>query len=219
MRNYEKIVLTMGLIGLLSSSFNASAQVNVDMGTDLMSRYVWRGIDFGGSPSIQPYIEVSTGDFVLGAWGAYTTNASGAQEADLYAGYAFGDIISLTLTDYYFPEDDMSDKYFDFDNNHTLEISGTLTLDNFSLLAGKFFAGADNQSLYLEAGYDFGKVNLFAGAGDKVYTSDGEFAIVNVGIGTSKEVKITEHFSLPLSSSLILNPENESLFMVVGVSF
>lgn len=219
MRNFGKLFLVMTLMGLFTSSFKASAQVDVSVGADFMSRYVWRGTDFGGSPSIQPYLEMSAGNFVLGAWGAYTTNMPGAQEADLYAGYSFGDVFGLTLTDYYFPLDDMSDDYFDFDANHSMEISGTLTLDKFSLLAGKFFAGADDKSLYIEAGYDLGLVNAFIGAGDEVYTTDGDFGVVNVGIGASKEIKITDYFSLPLSGSVILNPESESLFMVVGVSF
>ncbi|PRZ00879.1 TorF family putative porin [Marinilabilia salmonicolor] len=219
MRNFGKLFLVLTITGLFASGFNARSQVEVSVGADLMSRYVWRGTDFGGSPSIQPYMEMSAGDFVLGAWGAYTTNLPGAQEADLYAGYSFGDVFSLTVTDYYFPMDDMSDDYFDFDSNHSMEVSGTLSLDKFSLLAGKFFAGADDKSLYLEAGYDFGLVNAFIGAGDEVYTTDGDFGIVNVGIGASKEIKLTEYFSLPLSGSVILNPESESLFMVVGVSF
>ncbi|PWE00825.1 TorF family putative porin [Marinilabilia rubra] len=219
MRNFGKLFLVMTLMGLFTSSFKSSAQVDVSVGADFMSRYVWRGTDFGGSPSIQPYLEMSAGDFVLGAWGAYTTNMPGAQEADLYAGYSFGEVFGLTLTDYYFPMDDMSDDYFDFDANHSMEISGTLTLDKFSLLAGKFFAGADDKSLYVEAGYDFGLVNAFIGAGDEVYTTDGDFGVVNVGVSASKEIKITDYFSLPLSGSVILNPESESLFMVVGVSF
>lgn len=219
MRNFGKLFLTITFIGLFATGFTAKSQVEVSVGADLMSRYVWRGTDFGGSPSIQPYLEMSAGDFVLGAWGAYTTNLPGAQEADLYAGYSFGEVFGLTVTDYYFPMDDMSDEYFDFDNNHSLEVSGTLTLDKFSLLAGKFFAGADDKSLYFEAGYDFGLVSAFVGAGDEVYTTDGDFGIVNVGVGASKDIKITDYFSLPLSGSVILNPESESLFMVVGVSF
>lgn len=209
------VVLTLFLL-----SPKSSAQVELNVGADLMSRYVWRGTDFSGSPSIQPYLEMSAGNFVLGAWGAYTTNLPGAQEADLNAGYSFGDVFGITLTDYYFPSDDtLSVKYFDFDENHSLEISGTLTIDKFSLLVGKFFAGADDKSLYLEAGYDFGIGNVFVGAGDEVYTTDGDFGIVNIGIGTSKDIKFTDYFTLPLSGSIILNPESESLFLVVGVSF
>ncbi|MGQ1889884.1 TorF family putative porin [Thermophagus sp. OGC60D27] len=219
MRNVKMALTGIAFTTLFFLSPKATAQVDVSVGADLMSRYVWRGTDFGGSPSIQPYLEMSAGSFVLGAWGAYTTNLPGAQEADLYAGYSFSEVFGLTLTDYYFPLDDMSDEYFDFENNHSLEISGTLTLKKFSLLAGKFFAGADDKSLYLEAGYDFGVANIFLGAGDEVYTTDGDFGIVNVGIGASKEIKLTDYFSLPLSGAIILNPESESLFLVVGVSF
>ena len=219
MRNLRKLNLALLLIVLFAGSTNLHAQANLDVGTDLMSRYVWRGTDFGGSPSIQPYIELSAGDFVLGAWGAYTTNMPGAQEADLYTGYSFGDVFSLTLTDYFFPSDENPDNYFDFEDTHSMEISGELTLDQFSLLAGKFFAGADERSLYIEAGYNFGDFRAFAGAGDEVYSSDGEFNLVNLGIGTSKDITVTDQFTIPLSASLILNPDNEDLFMVVGVSF
>ncbi|MFO8000706.1 MAG: hypothetical protein R6U46_05635 [Marinilabilia sp.] len=219
MRNFGKLFLGLILAGLMAGSLKTSAQTQIEAGADLMSRYVWRGTDFGGSPSIQPYIEMSAGDFVLGAWGAYTTNLPGAQEADLYTGYTLGDVFSLTLTDYYFPEDDMSDDYFDFDNSHSLEVSGELAFEKFSIMAGKFFAGADDQSLYFEAGYDFGSFNAFAGAGDNAYTTDGDFGVVNVGIGTGKDIQITDHFTLPMSASLILNPESETLFLVAGVSF
>ncbi len=218
MKKSVTVFFALAFISLVFVPLNTQAQAEVNVGVDLMSRYVWRGTDFGGSPSIQPSIELSTGGFVLGAWGAYTTNLPGAQEADLYTGYTFGDVFGLTLTDYFFPEDDMSTDYFDYENNHALEISGTLTLDKFSLLAGKFFAGADDQSLYFEAAYDFGIVNAFIGAGNEVYTTDTEFNLVNIGIGTSKEIKITDSFSLPLSGSLIVNPERKNIFMVVGIS-
>ncbi len=219
MRNFGKFCLGLLSVLLFTSSTSVRAQAELNMGADLMSRYVWRGTDFGGSPSIQPYIELNAGNFILGAWGAYTTNSPGAQEADLYTGYTFGNVFSVTLTDYFFPEDNASDQYFDFENRHSLEISGELTLDQFSLLAGKFFAGADDRSLYFEAGYDFGGLRAFAGAGDEAYSSDGDFGLVNVGIETGKDIPITEQFTLPLSASLILNPESENLFMVVGVSF
>jgi hypothetical protein len=225
MRNFRKLFLMMTLLGFWASGINSSAQVDVSIGADLMSRYVWRGTDFGDSPSIQPSIELSAGDFVLGAWGAYATNTAPGdeneayKEADLYAGYSFGDIFSLTVTDYYFPSETEEEDYFDYDENHSFEISGTLTLDKFSFLAGKFFSGSDDKSLYFEAGYDFGLVNAFIGAGDEAYSSDGDFNVVNVGIGASKEIKITDSFSLPLSGSVIVNPEKENIYMVVGVSF
>jgi hypothetical protein len=43
--------------------------------------------------------------------------------------------------------------------------------------------------------------------------------IVNLGITAIKEIKINETFSVPLSTSVIINPQAENVFFVVGLSF
>jgi hypothetical protein len=74
------------------------------IGVDLMSRYIFRGTELGGaSPSIQPSLEYSRGKFTVGLWGAYSTNPTGSQEADLYVSYAITKNIGITVTDYFFP--------------------------------------------------------------------------------------------------------------------
>ncbi len=72
--------------------------------------------------------------------------------------------------------------------------------------------------LYLEAGYSFSSVDLTLGAGNGQYTTDGDFSICNIGIGTSKEVKLTESFALPVSGAVILNPSTGGFFITVGIS-
>jgi hypothetical protein len=72
--------------------------------------------------------------------------------------------------------------------------------------------------LYFEAGYSFSSVDLTLGAGNGQYTTDGEFNICNIGVGTSKEVKLTESFSLPISGAVILNPSTGGFFITVGLS-
>ena len=47
-----------------------------------MSRYIWRGTDYGHSPSIQPTLSLTAGGFEIGGWGAIATN-SFFQEIDL----------------------------------------------------------------------------------------------------------------------------------------
>jgi hypothetical protein len=73
--------------------------------------------------------------------------------------------------------------------------------------------------MYFQAAYGFSTFNLLIGAGNGWHTSDGEFAICNVGIGTSKTIKLTESFSIPVNGQVILNPEREQLYVVVGFSF
>lgn len=72
--------------------------------------------------------------------------------------------------------------------------------------------------LYFEAGYSFEKFSIGLGAGDGQYTSDGNFNICNINIGTSKDVKITDDFTLPVSGSVILNPSTGGFFITVGIS-
>ncbi len=43
--------------------------------------------------------------------------------------------------------------------------------------------------------------------------------LCNVGIGTTKEIKITDSFSIPVTGQVIFNPEKEQLYVVVGFSF
>jgi hypothetical protein len=60
---------------------------------------------------------------------------------------------------------------------------------------------------------------LFAGGGNGWHTKDGEFDLCNVGISTTKEIKLSDSFSIPVSGQIIVNPDREQLFVVVGFSF
>jgi hypothetical protein len=76
---------------------------------------------------------------------------------------------------------------------------------------------------YLEAAYAFKHAKLTIGAGDGQYTRtgddpEGKFNICNIGIGTSKEIKLTDSFSIPVSGSVILNPATGGFFITVGLS-
>jgi hypothetical protein len=42
--------------------------------------------------------------------------------------------------------------------------------------------------------------------------------VINLGITASREIRITETFSLPVSASLITNPQAENIFLVFGIS-
>jgi hypothetical protein len=81
--------------------------------------------------------------------------------------------------------------------------------------AENFGASGD---IYFEAGYSFSSVDLKLGAGNGQYTSDGDFNICNISVGTSKELKMTESFSLPVSGAVILNPSTGGFFITVGIS-
>ncbi len=224
------LMISAGLLLLITFIPNVNAQEEEskwNAGLDIYSSYIWRGLKFGTGAAFQPSVEFSTGGFAIGAWGSFSTGDSEAAEADLYASYGFdlgeNASLSFTVTDYYFPGSDYFDK-----NSHFIEPMVSLGLGGFSLTAAyMFYDGAGNGDasgdIYLQADYAIGAVNLTLGGGNGQYSfeddgGDDKFSISNIGIGTSKEIKITDSFSLPISGSIILNPSTEQLFVVVGIS-
>ncbi len=211
----KTLLIAASLFLLMTIAPMIKAQ-EVSTGLDIYSSYVWRGTKFGTGPAFQPSVEFSSGGFALGAWGSFCTSADEAAEADLYASYGFdlGESASLsfTLTDYYFP----GSSYFE-GTSHYIEPMVNLGVGAFSF-TGAYMMNDGAGDIYLEAALSAGPVDLTLGGGDGAYTVDGEFNICNIGIATSKEIKITDSFSLPVSGSVILNPSSEQLFVVVGIS-
>lgn len=223
------LMITASVLLLITFIPNVNAQEEEaskwNAGLDIYSSYIWRGLKFGTGAAFQPSVDFTAGGFTIGAWGSFSTGGTEAAEADLYATYALdlGEkaALSLTVTDYYFP----GSEYFNGDS-HFIEPMVNLGLGNLSLTAAyMIYNAAPNGSgdLYFQAGYAAGPVSITLGGGNGQYSledenEDDKFAISNIGIGTSKEIKITDSFSLPISGSIILNPSTEQLFVVVGIS-
>jgi uncharacterized protein (TIGR02001 family) len=211
----KTLTIMAGLIILTFFAPNAKAQ-EWNTGLDIYSSYVWRGTKFGSGPAFQPYVEYSAGGFAIGAWGSYNASTNEAAEADLYASYSFelseNASLDLTLTDYYFP----GSNYLE-GNSHYIEPMLTLGVGSFSL-TGAYMMNDGAGDIYLEAGLSAGPVDLTLGGGDGAYTIDGDFNICNIGLSTSKEIKITDSFSLPVSGAVILNPSSEQFHIVAGIS-
>ena len=226
---------------------NTKKKDTLTIGVDLMSRYIFRGTELGGaSPSMQPNLAYTRGKFTIGLWGAYAINQTAAsQEADIYATYTISKKISITLTDYFFPTDDGNYKYFDYNKlttGHLLEASisysGTKKTP-LSILVATNFYGSDpirlnadgtrkgiQYSSYAEFSYAFKKFDAFVGFNlTKPNKNLGEsgfyvntLGVVNLGIKAGRKVKITKTFYLPLTFSLITNPQAQKIYFVFGIS-
>jgi len=251
MKKTQVLIISLFIFLNSSSLFAQNDTTKTDspisVSVDLMSRYIWRGSDFGASPSIQPGIEYSKKGFAIGAWGAYAINYQGYQESDLYLGYTFyKDMFTVMITDYYFQSDLTNVNYFDYKKNTTghvfeatVAFNGTKKLP-LSLMVATNIYGADatkinddgtqgdNQfSTYAELSYSFKHFDLFAGANltepnrDKGETGYyGNYrGFVNIGITSTKNIKITKEYSLPLTLSVITNPQAEKIYFVAGFSF
>ena len=190
----------------------------VTIGADVVSRYVWRGTDFGNAAAVQPGIETTVGPITLGVWGSYslspgflssdTTYDASGSECDLYASFSAGPL-GITITDYFLPAGVEGDSLFSFsgdDATHTFELSAGADVGPVSLLAAANVSGDDDNSTYLELTY--GAFSL--GLGNGAYSTDGEFAPVSLGISASRD---------NFSASYIINPDQETSFLVFGVNF
>ncbi|MGB4415178.1 MAG: TorF family putative porin [Paludibacter sp.] len=210
-------VFAIVFIALVATTSVKAQEFSVN--ADIVSSYVWRGVQYSGA-SIQPTLQFSTGGFSIGSWGS--AGFDGFLEMDLYAKYAFDFGLTVGLTDYYYPGTDY------FDNStatgaHGYEVNlgyatGGLSIGANYILneaGGAATAGGDK---YFELGYAFNKFSIFAGAGDGWHTPTGDFNFVNLGISSSKEIKVSDTFSIPVKVTAILNPTTEQFFLVAGIT-
>src|SRR6056297_1889926 len=147
---YSTILLVLLVTGTAFSG-------DLSVGADLVSRYVWRGSDFGNAAAVQPSIAFTEGNLEIGAWGSWALNgAPGGNENDLYASYSFKNF-SFTVTDYFFPAytgADMIDDYGET-GGHVVETAIGVSVNKFSLMAAINAMGADtDNSKYIEFGYE-----------------------------------------------------------------
>ena len=192
-------------------------------GADIYSSYVWRGTKYGTGPAIQPLLEFSTGPFTAGAWGSF--DFWDYQETDLYFSFSLPPGFSAGLTDYYYPELNYFD-YSDSTGSHAFEINLNFTKERFSLSANYILneagnAGSKGGDKYFEAKYSFESFSLFIGAGDGWHTTDSsdgrdKFTVCNIGLGTSRTIRVTDSFSIPVTGQIIFNPDRERIYVVVG---
>lgn len=188
------------------------------VGADFYSNYIWRGSKLGTGPAFQPSVKYNSGGLTVRVWGSF--DASGYTEADPYISYAFKNGLSIGLTDYYFPSLGGS---FTADSTNAVEINLGYTTGGLSLAANYILneasvAASKGKDKYFQAAYAFKNFNVSVGAGDGWHTSDGEFNVCHVGIGTGKVIKITDSFSIPVTGQVIFNPDKNQMFMVVGFS-
>lgn len=160
----------------------------LSIGSDFVSRYVWRGTKFSSAPSIQPGLELGIGNLAIGAWGSYSFNGLDGAETDIYLSYTtLNDMISLTFTDYFFPIDTLgNNNYFEYDESKTGHVYE----------AAISFNGTDNLPLTLLVatniyGADAKKINDDENSAD-FNTEDGNQYSTYIELGYSTKIKQTD---------------------------
>jgi len=227
------LILTIVLL----SSFSSFAQLK--FGTDIYSRYLWRGLDFGDAPAFQPSLSYTVGGLTVGAWASYAFPTSGTtySENDLYASYTFSTenagSFSAVFTDYYLPSIGIPFGYYKPTDihpvaAHTLEgglsYSGAAKFPISLSLYSNLSNDPDN-SVYIQASYPFtiddATLTLTTGfvPSKSAYYATADGGIINLSVTATKSISITDKFALPINVSYVANPATDKTYLVFGVSF
>jgi hypothetical protein len=216
---------------------------NINGGADFVSRYVWRGMEFGSAPNIQPNLALTYKGFEFGFWGSYgmNNNEFASEESDIYLTYSYpldSDIVmSFYATDYYYPNDGKGWGNFNDYNTasgggaHMVEVGFSLSGPAGFPLGLSAYCNVFNDpghNIYFQADYPFAfgetELNFFIGATggsqkNPDYYGTDKFAIINMGIEIGKNVKLSETLSIPASISYSMNPRLEKSYIVLGLGF
>jgi hypothetical protein len=219
---------------LKAQEADSTNKVTLDVNADLVSRYIWRGLPSSLTPNIQPSVTLGYKNFAAQVWGSYGLSQPYA-EFDVNLSYNIG-AFTLSVWDYYVNADEATTThYFNFSDTTLHSIEGSLTFNGtegfpISITLATYLWGDDKDdvgdnyySTYLELGYEtnIGETNLqlFAGGtfGEGYYAS--KAALVNLGLTATRNLQLTEKTALPLSGSLIVNPDSKSVYFVFGITF
>ena len=229
----KKIVL---MAMMMATGWSAMAQDTVEttVAADFVNQYIWRGQDLGNT-AIQPTLGVAYKGLSLTAWGSVgVTEASDTKEFDLTLAYTAGGF-NIGITDYWFNKNglDPDGRYFKYDahgTNHVFEANigydfGFASLQAYTNFAGNDGFNKDGKRVYstyveLAAPFKLATVDWTASLGvvpfyTSFYGTEG-FAVTNLALKATKDIAITDKFSLPVFAGVVGNPCSQKAYLVFG---
>ena len=227
----KKIVLfAMGLV--MSTTAFAQDEIETTISGDIVSSYIWRGQDLG-NVSLQPTLGVGYKGLSLTAWGNVgLTNPDDTKELDLTLAYTVGGF-NVGITDYWTNDGgDPAARYFKYNahgTNHVFEANvgydfGFASLQWFTNFAGNDYKedGKRAYSSYMEVvvPFKFSAIEWTATAGavpsaSAQYGTSG-FAVTNLALKATKDIKVSDTFSIPVFAQVAANPCSQKAYLVLG---
>ncbi|MCI5580086.1 MAG: hypothetical protein MR387_02010 [Phocaeicola plebeius] len=232
-RMFQKGWLPLVAVMALPAVSVAQDKPEASVGVDLVSGYLWRGQDLG-NVSIQPSAAVGYKGFTLSGWGSVGFDKEDTKEFDLTLGYATGGF-SISVTDYWF---NGGAGYFHYGAHNTAHVFeaqvgydfGPLAVNWFTNFAGDDGVNKDGDRAYssyvsVAAPFRLGGLDWTAEVGATpwatTFYNDGTngFEVCDISLGVTKEVKISDSFSLPVFAKATWNPATEGAYFAVGMTF
>lgn len=231
MKNLKRLSLAAFMMMAGATAMTAQDEVETTICADVVNQYIWRGTKCGEA-SFQPTLGIGYKGLSLTAWGSTEiSNFGGSKEFDLTLAYSTGGL-NIGVTDYWFDGGDT--KYFKYGAHSTAHIFeanigydfGPLAIQWFTNFAGSDYKGNSDRaySSYVElsAPFKLGGLDWNAAVGAVPFEDAGlygacdKFAITNVTLKATKDVKITDSFSLPVFAQVTGNPHDQKAYFVCG---
>ena len=232
----KKVKRLFLMVLLLSGATAIEAQekkLEPTLSADFVSQYIWRGQDLG-SVSVQPTLGVSYAGLSLTAWGSVgLSEPDDTKEFDLTLSYQTGGF-HVGVTDYWFSTgQDPRNRYFKYDahaTNHVFEANigydfGPLAFQwftNFTGNDGVTKSGKRAYSSYAEvcapfrlASFEWNATVGVVPYATSFYGADG-FAVTNLSLKATKDIKVTDGFTIPVFGQVVANPCSQKAYLVFG---
>ena len=217
----------------MSIDIFAQDKIETTISGDIVSSYICRGLKMG-NVSIQPTLGVSYKGLSLIAWGSVGFNSDDMKELDLSLGYTIGKL-NIGITDYWFSKMDGGDpdgrdfRYNAHSTNHVFEANIGYNFGFTSLQWFTYFTGNDYKadgkraySSYMEITVPFklSKMKWTATGGIVPFTSGlyatNGFAVTNLSLRATKDIKVTDSFSIPIFGQVVANPCSQKAYFILG---
>lgn len=227
------VLLAMGLVVSATTLAQEKEKVETTIAADVVSQYVWRGLE-AGSVSLQPTLGIGYKGLSLSAWGSVgLTDPADTKEFDLTLSYTAGGF-NIGITDYWFSAGGNPEgRYFMYEannTNHVFEANigydfGVASIQWFTNFAGNDGLNKDGKraySSYVEATVPFtlATVDWSATAGAVPFATDfygtTGFAVTNLSLKATKDIKVTDSFSIPVFGQVVANPCSQKAYLVFG---
>jgi hypothetical protein len=228
----KMIVFAMMLVA--SATAIAQDEIETTISGDVVSSYIWRGQDLG-NVSLQPTFGIGYKGLSLTAWGSVgLSEPTDTKEFDLTLAYTVGGL-NVGITDYWFNTGlDPENRYFKYDahgTNHVFEANigydfGFASLQWYTNFSGNDYKadGKRAYSSYMEVAVPFklSAIDWTAAAGavpfESVQYATKGFAVTNLSLKATKEIKVTDSFSIPVFGQLVGNPCSQKAYLVFGLT-
>ncbi|MCR4603371.1 MAG: hypothetical protein K5683_07560 [Prevotella sp.] len=232
----KKVIRLFALLTLLSlgvTTAEAQEGVETTVSADVVSQYIWRGLDCGDA-AVQPTLSIGYKGLSLSAWGSYgITDPADVKELDLTLAYSTGGL-NVGIADYWFSAGaDPRGRYFKYDahgTNHVFEANvgydfGPLALQWYTNFAGNDGTNNDGKraySSYVEAtvpfvlaGVDWAAVAGVVPFATTSYGTTG-LSVTNLSLRATKEIKVSDSFAIPVFAQFTGNPCSQHAYLVLG---